>query len=214
MKNILLISVIFTLISWKPAAKLKSHTVADCETVWDLSDAIGCAEVAKFIACYNEKWPRGMNSTIFFELIRKNQNLTDLSFCYVDVDSLPGTIGDVSNLEDLQLSSGTITSIPNGIGRLKKLKTLILGTYRDECMGNPVKYIDPDIGNCVSLVHLGLSYSEVSDLPVELSNCKNLRLIDLSNNSIITPEKIIELKERFPGVRIISGNLSLAFPSK
>ena len=90
-----------------------------CKYAFGLIDAMNCAAVAADISAYNEDWPENSNSKIFFTSIENNLNLRSLSFCFVYVDSLPSSIGQVKNLETLQLTEGNITSIPKEIGQLK-----------------------------------------------------------------------------------------------
>ena len=182
--------------------KPSSNTI--CQSTFGLDEAMNCAAVASDIACYGDEWPEGTNSTLFFELIEGNENLTSISFCFVQVDSLPSSISKVPNLEFLQLSSGSITSIPKEIGKLKKLRTLILGTSKDECGGNKISFIPQEIGMCESLERLGLAYSEVVDLPVQLKNCKKLKQVDLFGNTSIGQAKLEELGKRFPHVEFIT----------
>src|SRR5688572_22560508 len=79
-----------------------------CEFVFDPESAIRCAKVADKILGYNGEWPDGTNSTVFFQLIENNKNLREIDFCFIKIDSLPSSIGRVSNLESLRLTGGTI----------------------------------------------------------------------------------------------------------
>lgn len=175
-----------------------------CEFVFGAEPAIRCAKVADKISGYDGDWPEGTNSTLFFQLLANNKILTEIDFCFIRIDSLPSSIGQVSNLEILRLTGGTIKRIPKAIGNLKKLHTLVLGDSKTECGGNPVQFISPEIGNCSSLEYLGLAFSEVTDLPTELLKCSNLKTIDLFKNEKIDLKKLKELKERFKGIEIIS----------
>lgn len=175
-----------------------------CDDVFSMEGAIRCAKVAEKISGYNEEWPEGTNSTLFFQLIVDNKKLREISFCFIKMDSLPASIGRVSNLELLHLTGGAIKRVPNEIGNLKKLHTLIFGDSKTECYGCPVQFISSEIGNCSSLEYLGLAFSEVSDLPSELLKCKKLKTIDLFENKKIDRKKLNELRERFKGVEIIS----------
>ena len=176
----------------------------NCEFVFDPEAAIRCAKVADDISGYGGEWPEGTNSTVFFQLAETNKNLREINFCFVKIDSLTPSIGKIENLEKLYLTAGTIKRIPDAIGKLKKLHTLILGDSKTECGGNPVQFISPQIGNCDSLKYLGLAFSEVSDLPVELLKCKKLKTIDLSGNKKMDLKKLTKIRERFNGVEIIS----------
>jgi hypothetical protein len=179
------------------------ETEESCDFVFGLEKALQCAHVADEIMAYNEAWPESTNSTIFFERIVENKNLQSISFCYIQIDSLLPSIGKVSNLVSLEITKGLFTTIPKEVGKLKKLKSLSFGWHRDECKGAPIVSLPKEIGKCKSLEFLGLAYSALADLPLELSNCKSLGVIDLSYNTVITAQKIEELRLRFPGVEII-----------
>ncbi|MCE2997374.1 MAG: leucine-rich repeat domain-containing protein [Cyclobacteriaceae bacterium] len=176
----------------------------NCDNVFGTEAAIRCAKVADRISAYSEEWPEGTNSTLFFQLIADNKNLREVNFCFIKIDSLPASISRVSNLEILHLTGGVINRVPDAIGDLKKLQTLVFGDSKTECYGSPIHFISPKIGNCNSLEYLGLSFSEVEDLPVELLKCKKLKTIDLFENKKIDRAKLKELKERFKGVEIIT----------
>ena len=186
----------------KPANS-KNETPVDCDFVFGPAKAIECAHIADEISGYSGEWPSNTNSTLFFKLIEGNLKLKSINFCGVYIDSLTSSIGRVPNLESLQLSSGNITRIPKEIGNLKKLKSLILGTSKDECMGNKVNVVPTEIGRCQSLEYLGLAFSEVRDLPKELERCMNLKVIDLSYNKVITKKTLENLKRRFPKCEIL-----------
>jgi hypothetical protein len=176
----------------------------NCDFVFGAASAIECAHIAEDISGYNDEWPKGTNSTLFFKRAENNMNLKVISFCYITIDSLTPSIAKIPNLEELYLTRGTIRKIPPYIDALKKLKRLILGDSKTECGGNPIEEISPNIGNCQALEYLGLAFSNIDDLPIELTKCPNLKTIDLSENTKIDKKKLSELKKRFSGIEIIS----------
>jgi len=178
--------------------------VDNCYFAFGIKAAIECAKIATSISGYSEDWPKGTNSTIFFQLAENNLNLKEINFCFIVIDSIPSSIAKITNLEKLYLTHGTIKNIPSSIGQLKHLKELVLGTSKDECGGNKVIYISTEIANCTELEYLGLAYSEINDLPLELNKCTKLKTIDLFQNTQINLKKLNELRKRFPGVEIIS----------
>ena len=121
----------------------------------------------------------------------------------MQIDSIPSFINEVPNLKVLSLPNGNFTELPEEIGDLKKLRKLSLGSGGDECGGVGIRSVSPAIGGCESLVHLGLAYSEIADLPYELLLLKNLRIIDLVGNEVITEEQVEALRQRFKAVRIL-----------
>lgn len=181
-----------------------NYDTTDCNFAFGLEKAIACAEIADDISAYKEEWPKNTNSTLFFERIKNNQHLKEINFCFVHIDSIPVSIGTVTNLEIFHIGGGTITTIPMEIGKLKHLKELSFGTKQDECGGNKITSVPKEIGQCESLEFLGLAYSAITELPVELSNCQNLKTIDLYKNQGVTIEKLNEFKTRFPKIEFIS----------
>ena len=176
---------------------------ADCNLVLGVNNYEACAQSVTEIGAYNEPWPSGTTSTDFFNAIAGNTNLKRISFCFMQIDSIPVSIKELPNIEELHIPSPSITYLPDEIGELKKLKLLILGSSLDECMGSNIKHINPAIVGCESLSYLGLAYSMVEDLPDELLQCKDVHTIDLTGNKVISDEKIAKLCKKFWRIRIL-----------
>jgi hypothetical protein len=101
-------------------------------------------------------------------------------------------------------------SIPDWVFEMKKLKNLTIngmfpeydhgdyGAYsmKDDCFR--IYEISPKIKNLTGLTSLSLSDNDISSIPIELTELKNLKTIDLSNNSklrdVTNIEKIVSLE--------------------
>ena len=79
--------------------------------------------------------------------------ILDLSYC-IALESVPGTIANLSLLKELNLTGCPITALPDGIGELKALKTL----YLQGCTF--LRSLPKSIGNLVALETLDLDECE------------------------------------------------------
>lgn len=104
------------------------------------------------------------------------------------LQKIPRFISSFQNLIVLDLSRNSITEIPREIGKLTRLKELLV-SYNRVCN------VPAEIGCCENLEKLELASNwELSELPAELSNLKNLCHVDLSINQFTTiPETIVNL---------------------
>lgn len=96
--------------------------------------------------------------------------------------NIPEGIGDLTSLVWLRISSNWYITgtIPRGIGRLKQLTELQLGGLGLDGVALP-----EEIGNLTSLTKLTLySVSLTGSIPLTFGRLKNLRLLNLRNNSL------------------------------
>ena len=117
---------------------------------------------------------------VFFDV---NQSV---EYDFNTTHSLPGWIGDFTNLKELDLSgSGLVGSIPDEIGNLSSLEKLDLSV-------NEFTKLPAAIGNLSSLKELHLaSCGLVQQLPPELGNLSSLEKLYLQDNKFfgeIPPE--------------------------
>ena len=174
----------------------------NCQFVESAPKAFECGHYAKIIMIGYEQWPQGKNSTAFFNVIKDNEKLEKLSFCGLQIDSLPSFIGNLTSLKKIELGGGqNIEVIPKEIGNLVNLEELILG---NECQGNKISVLPAEIGNCTSLKKLDLSFNRIISLPDELKKCKYLTIITLMFNEGMTKEILAEFRIRFPKITFIS----------
>ena len=94
------------------------------------------------------------------------ENLETLYFRWHKSNTLPSSIGNLTNLKDLFLNKGRLTALPQEIGNLTNLK------------------------------NLHLNDNNLSSLPHSIINLKKLRHLHLENNNFSAlPEYIGELSE-------------------
>ena len=113
--------------------------------------------------------------------------LTTLELPRLQLDSLPGEIGQLSNLEDLYLHGNKLTALPPEIGQLSSIKGLYL-------MDNQLTALPPEIGQLSSLRLLSLTNNQLTKLPPEIGQLLNLVALYLGNNQLTTlPKEIRQL---------------------
>jgi Leucine-rich repeat (LRR) protein len=134
------------------------------------------------------------------------KNLTELDLYGSQFTSLPAQIGELKNLTELDLYGSQLTSLPPQIGELKNLTTLDL-SYNDSldlasvCMAfakYPKKIIissDIRVSNNDTSTLLIKFNTELTSLPVQIGELKNLTTLNLQDNSLTSlPAQIGELK--------------------
>ena len=94
--------------------------------------------------------------------------------------SLPGEIGDLTNLRLLSLHSNQLTGpLPTGIGNLSSLQRLLL--QDNQLTGS----IPTEIGNLRSLQRLDLTNNQLTgSIPTEIGNLTQLQNLELANNQL------------------------------
>ena len=105
--------------------------------------------------------------------------LSELQELWVDVNklkSLPPEIGKLTQLWYLKLDENDIFRLPDEIGQLQNLQTL-----QADAAG--LTSLPPTINNCLGLTALYVDNNRLTDFP-DISSLVNLRLIRASNNSI------------------------------
>ncbi len=76
-----------------------------------------------------------------------------------------------------------ITNLTDEIGELTALRKLHL--YGDRDLGEPLlQTISPAIGKCTAIEELLLNQNELTNLPVEIANLQNLRLLSIADNHL------------------------------
>ena len=144
------------------------------------------------------------------------------TICCIEKEELPNTIIQNKILKELKVrvdldsifvvSTSKLKSnaIPDWVFKMKKLKNLSIkgmfcefkigdnGAYRIKGDCFKIATIPSKIKELSTLTSLSLPNNDIQTLPIELSTLKNLKLIDLSNNSelqdITAIEKLVNLE--------------------
>ncbi|KAL3644221.1 hypothetical protein CASFOL_012153 [Castilleja foliolosa] len=112
-----------------------------------------------------------LSKRISMELVPKLKSLRVLSLNGYAIMKLPKSISNLLHLRYLNLCGTMITELPSNISDLIHLETLLL---RSSWIGE----LPPSLGNLSSLRHLDNSdTSQLKDMPVEISNLRNLQTL-------------------------------------
>ena len=114
-------------------------------------------------------------------------NLQSLDLSNTKISSLPESIWNLTNLQSLDLSGTNIRAIPDSVGNLTSLQSLDLHSTQ-------ISALPKSIVTLTSLKRLNLIYSQISTLPENIGNLTSLQSLDLSNTKISSlPESIWNL---------------------
>lgn len=115
--------------------------------------------------------------------INNCQNLKYLNI-FGNLNSLPASIGDLSQLELLALNHNNLTALPASISNLSQLKQLYL-------IGNDLTNFPTSIGNLPQLQELYLSYNHLSILNNSLANLPALKKLVIEHNQLVNIDNSI-----------------------
>jgi Leucine-rich repeat (LRR) protein len=119
--------------------------------------------------------------------ISKLHYLKSLKIGLNHFSTVPAVVWTLQPLEDLDLSfNRTLTEIKGGIGQLTELKSLNLYSCA-------ILKIAPEIGKLIKLEELNLYGNNITTLPPEIAQCKNLQIINLSANSKLDYKQVLDL---------------------
>ncbi|XP_067424672.1 leucine-rich repeat-containing protein 2 [Emydura macquarii macquarii] len=112
--------------------------------------------------------------------LKEQTHLKEWHIYNTQIQTIPAYIALFQELKVLELSNNQITHLPVEIGCLKLLKELNVSF-------NNLKSIPPELGNCENLEKLDLAGNlELTELPFELSNLKQVTFVDVSTNQFPT----------------------------
>ncbi|MDZ8083251.1 MAG: COR domain-containing protein, partial [Nostoc sp. DcaGUA01] len=117
-------------------------------------------------------------------------NLQTLNLRRNQLSSLPGEIGQLTNLQTLNLSGNQLSSLPGEIGQLTNLQSLYLSS-------NQLSSLPREIGQLTNLQSLYLSSNQLSSLPGEIRKLRNLNKLDLRRNPVPIPPEILGSKNLY-----------------
>ncbi|HUY01446.1 MAG TPA: TIR domain-containing protein [Candidatus Deferrimicrobium sp.] len=116
-------------------------------------------------------------------VVIEGEHIVELSVYRADLETLPGSIGNLVKLEELLLYKNRIARLPNSIGNLKKLRVLNLSKNR-------LKRLPDSVGWLYALETLDLMDNDLlKTLPYSLLNLPNLKNIKVN-------EGILDLESR------------------
>ncbi len=104
---------------------------------------------------------------------------TELYLSYQDLDALPDSLWQMTQLETLILSGNRLTELPAGIGRLTQLNTLDLS-------GNQLATLPEELGALANLRQLDLAVNQLTRLPPTLGNLGNLQILECFGNQLVS----------------------------
>ena len=102
---------------------------------------------------------------------------TTLDLSCLDLNALPESIGQLTNLDRLDLSENKLTIIPKELGQLTNLARLSLSR-------NKLTTIPRELGQLTNLTWLYLRTNKLTKIPKELGQLTNLKELDLSENKL------------------------------
>ncbi len=120
-----------------------------------------------------------MTEEELLQVIKKaaSDRVTELDLSRNQLSSLPGEIGQLTNLQKLYLRSNQLSSLPGEIGQLTNLQKLYLSE-------NQLSSLPGEIGQLTNLQSLDLSWNQLSSLPGEIVQLTNLQSLHLSFNQL------------------------------
>nr|MDZ8020196.1 COR domain-containing protein [Nostoc sp. SerVER01] len=104
-------------------------------------------------------------------------NLQSLDLGDNQLSTLPGEIVQLTNLQSLHLDNNQLSSLPGEIGQLTNLQSLYLYT-------NQLSSLPEEIGQLTNLQSLHLDNNQLSSLPGEIGQLTNLQTLNLSVNQL------------------------------
>ena len=150
------------------------------DTLGILSDKeIGQVMVINGKVNIKEQWKQGGFGWYLLEKYPNHpmwNNLRELNLSYLNLTSIPSSLGNLRNLRELNLS-GNLASLPKEIGNLKNLKVLNL-------TNNSLGSLPSSIGNLTNLEELHSSMNKLTSLPSWIGNLTNLKELYLTINDL------------------------------
>lgn len=103
--------------------------------------------------------------------------IDDVNFDGMGLNSLPESIGQISNLRILSLDRNQLTKLPEVIQHLTNLERLSIG-------GNLLKELPDWLGDCAQLRSLSIDNIGLSELPIWLQQLFNLENLSIGGNPL------------------------------
>ena len=112
------------------------------------------------------------------------------------ISQLPNNFGELSNLKTLKLCHNNLKSLPNGFGNLTKLESLYINN-RENYKYRFKKYDHLARGHLKdSTIRLDRKINDITKLSNDFQNLRNLKLIDLSDNTQLNNDYLFEMLKK------------------
>lgn len=131
----------------------------------------------------------GNLSKEFLNEITCFKQIKELLVLNAEIDMIPATIGEITELRDLYISDSKISNgiLPDSIQGLKNLQSLVIS-------GSTINNLPSTIGLLDSLQVLDISSTLIDILPDSIGNLRNLQTLNISDTMIKKlPDSISEL---------------------
>lgn len=151
-------------------------------------------------------WLSNMPVGQWYGIVVKNNRVEKISFELANnlQDSIPPSIGSLTELKELNLNYNSITSIPHEIRSLKALEKFSMRS-------NLLKSVPLELSDLQALKDLELSDNYLTSLPDSVGKLQNLEVLAAENNQISeVPSSLGNLKHL--RALMISGNLLPGIP--
>lgn len=171
--------------------KIKDLKISLDRTITEIPKQIGILTNLQVLRIY------GTNVSSIPKEIGNLTNLQMLHLARNKISEIPKELFNLYNLRRLFLDWNRIKEIPKDIEKLTKLETLYIGE-------NEIFALPKEIGKLTKLKDLDLEDNPIIELPKEIGNLINLRRLNLIGTNVsILPEELMDLKLKFPQLRIL-----------
>jgi leucine-rich repeat protein SHOC2 len=121
------------------------------------------------------------------ESIGQLTNLVNLGLYDNQLTSLPSSIGQLISLEWLNICSNQLESLPEAIGQLTNLTELYIND-------NQLTSLPSSIGQLINLERLSLGGNQLESLSEAIGQLTNLKILGITNTQLVSlPESICQL---------------------
>jgi Leucine-rich repeat (LRR) protein len=136
-----------------------------------------------------------MDNQIAEEMIQEAKSSQKDSLClaYMDLDELPESIGELTQLKDLILTGNHLTKLPESFGNLVNLRGLYL-EHNHSVPNNQLIELPETVCQLKQLTVLSIANNQLKSLPPGIESLTELRSVFLDGNDFaMLPESIERL---------------------
>ena len=154
------------------------------------------------------EWVTGLDSIEFYDemLTRLPKCIGDLTaltriYSTSPLQSLPDTIGNLTNLTELTMECNELTCLPDSLADLTNLRTLSLG-------GVELTSLPDWIGDLTSLRELAIGGKALTKLPESIHNLTELTKLELFRSGLLDSIKNMDLSQ-LTNLNLYKSNLTM-----